>query len=129
MGYHLVQILVPLFFFLFVAVVSLGPAWLRSKERMALMDTARKAVERGETVPPELIEALKPERPTPSPQRDLRTGAVLIAVAIAVAVMGVMVSLQDETVVYPLFGAAAFPGLIGVVYLLFGLLNRDKPAA
>jgi hypothetical protein len=120
---------VPLFFFLFLAAVTVVPMWLRSRERVALMETARKALERGETLPPELLEALKPEDRVPSAERDLRKGAALVAIALALIVLSLMISLEDRDIVYPLMGAAAFPGFIGLVRLAFWAANRSKPSA
>ncbi len=121
--------LVPLFLFVFLTAVTLGPLWLRSRERLAVMDTVRKAIERGEPLPPELIQALTSEVKPPTADRDLRRGAVLIAVALALVVTSFALSLPDLEVVGPRLGFAAFPGFIGLVYLALWLANRNKPSA
>jgi hypothetical protein len=52
-------VLVPLVFFGFLACVILGPRYLRFKERERVLEMIRIATERGQTIPPELLDALK----------------------------------------------------------------------
>jgi hypothetical protein len=52
-------VLVPLVFFGFLACVIFGPRYLRFKERERVLEMVRLAMERGQTVPPELLDALK----------------------------------------------------------------------
>jgi hypothetical protein len=51
--------LVPLIIFGFVFAVIFGPRYLRFKERERVLEMVRLAMERGQAVPPELLEALK----------------------------------------------------------------------
>jgi hypothetical protein len=50
---------VPLVFFLFLFAVIFGPRYLRFKERERVLEMVRLAMERGQTVPQELLDALK----------------------------------------------------------------------
>jgi len=50
---------VPLVFFLFLFAVIFGPRYLRFKERERVLEMVRLAMERGQAVPPELLDALK----------------------------------------------------------------------
>ena len=75
------DIIVPITFFLFLAAVILVPGYLRSKEQERLHKTLRLAYEKGQPVPPEMIEALQTNRMAPQPDRDLRRGIVLLCVA------------------------------------------------
>lgn len=120
---NLVVLLVPLFFFLFLGAVILVPRILKSMERQALMDTARKVLERDGTLPPELMEALKPDERPPTADRDLRRGAILVAVALALIVFSFTDGDRDFIAI------AAFPGFIGLVHLGFWAANRNKPSA
>jgi hypothetical protein len=52
-------VLVPLVFFGFLACVIFGPRYLRFKERERVLEMVRLAMERGQAVPPELLDALK----------------------------------------------------------------------
>jgi hypothetical protein len=51
--------LVPLVFFAFLACVIVGPRYLRFKERERVLEMIRVAIERGQAVPPDLLDALK----------------------------------------------------------------------
>jgi hypothetical protein len=126
------DILIPITFFLFLAAVILVPGYLRSKEKERLHETLRVAYEKGQPVPPEMIEALQSNRLRPQPDRDLRRGIVLLCVAAAIVVFGLMVGQIPETeghATWPMVGIAAFPGFIGLGYIAFWLASRRKTAA
>jgi len=125
------DILIPISFFLFLAAVILVPGYLRSKEKERLHETLRVAYEKGQPVPPEMIEALQSNRLRPQPDRDLRRGIVLLCVAAAMVVFGLMLNQISETeghALWPIVGGAAFPGFIGVGYIAFWLASRRKTA-
>jgi len=125
------DIFVPITFFLFLAAVILVPGYLRSKEKERLHDTLRLAYEKGQPVPPEMIEALQSSRIAPQPDRDLRRGIVLLCVAAAMVVFGTMINQISETeghALWPIVGGAAFPGFIGIGYIAFWLASRRKSA-
>jgi hypothetical protein len=110
-----------------VAIVAL-PLYFRSKERARLHDTLRLAYERGQPVPPELIEAIqRGERPRPSAERDLRIGVILIAIALAMLTIGFATNdISDGHSLAGMASAAAFPGFIGLAFLAFWAAKRGK---
>jgi len=126
-----IAILVPLGFFAMIAALVIGPTWVRSRERQRLMDTVRVAYEKGQAVPPDLVAALQaPEAPRrASPERDFRTGVILIAVALAFVITGgaIYATEGDENALAAFTAMAAFPGLIGLAFLAFWLGKRDRP--
>lgn len=126
--HHDFNILYPMFWGLFALAIVLTRNFFRHRERMRALEVSNRLLEKGLTIPPEMADALKPPvRQPPSAARDLRTGAILLAVAFAMAIMGYMISKGDPAApqhamaFHPLYGAAFFPGLIGVVLLGFGL--------
>ena len=117
---------------LFLSAIILLPRYFRHRERAQLSDTLRHAIDRGETVPPEMIAALAIDNSLPPPQRDLRYGIILVCVA---ASMGVIGWTQYVTSVHPerpiaqvIWAAASLPGFIGLAFLLFGLMGLSKPS-
>ena len=125
------DIFVPITFFLFLALVILVPGYLRSKEKERLHETLRLAYDKGQPVPPEMIEALQSSRVRPQPDRDLRRGIILLCVAAAMVVFGTMINQISETeghALWPIVGGAAFPGFIGIGYIAFWLASRRKTA-
>ena len=122
------EILIPLgFFAMIVAIVAL-PTYFRTKERARLHDTLRVAYERGQPVPPELIEAIqRGEKPYRTPERDLRTGVILIAVALAMVTLGATIGhFEDDDGLWIMAAAASFPGFIGLAFIAFWTAKRGR---
>ncbi len=122
------EILVPLGFFAMVVAIVALPSYFRTKERTRLHDTLRVAYERGQPVPPELIEAIqRGEKPYRTPERDLRTGIILIAVALAMVTLGATIGhLEDEDALWIMSASAAFPGFIGLAFIAFWAAKRGQ---
>lgn len=126
-----VEIFVPLGFFVMIAAIVIVPGYLKSKERQKIQETLRVAYEKGQPVPPEVLEAMTRDiKPAVSPYRDVRRGVVLMAIAGALAAVGAAHGYYegvDET--WGWFAAAAFPGFVGLAFLLLGLLTpRERKA-
>ncbi|MFT3997767.1 MAG: DUF6249 domain-containing protein [Asticcacaulis sp.] len=113
-------ILMPIFI---VGIVT----YFRTRDRAELQKTLRLAIEKGQPLPPEYLESLQktPEVREKTPARDIRTGLILIAVALGIVVLDVLKS--DFLSVGGLSGVAAIPGFIGVALLILGLIgNRSR---
>src|SRR5690349_9866095 len=68
--------------FVMIAAIVIVPRWIKSREREALQATLRAAIEKGQPLPPEVIDAISRDaRPVPSAARDLRRGVVWLCVA------------------------------------------------
>ena len=132
--------IVPVAFLLFLGVIIVAPKWLRSRERQKLMETLKLAYERGQAVPPELIEsvlnqgdgeqsgqAVDPASRAArklAPNRDLRRGAVLVAVALAILAVAVALGVDGDNGALPLAGVAAFPGFLGLTFIALWRVER-----
>jgi hypothetical protein len=117
--------------FSFLTAIILGPSILKAREKQRLHETLRLAYEKGQPVPPEMIEALQMDKPRLTPQRDLRRGIILICVAAAMVVLAYMLGQIQEAGNYafgPLVGCAAFPAFVGLGYIGFWLAGRRKTA-
>jgi hypothetical protein len=95
-----------------------------------MQEVFRAAIERGEPLPKEMTEAVSrnvrlPPLP-PSPSRDLRTGLVWMGIAVGLASMGFAVSFESPDALFPLLGCAAFPGFIGVAFIIMWAVSREK---
>ena len=123
------EVLVPIAFFAMIAAIVIVPNYLRSQERQKLQDTLRAAIEKGQPLPPEVVTAMTSDvkvKPKPSPQRDLRVGVVWLGVAVGLAALGFALSFDDADVLYPMLGVAAFPGFIGVAFIVISFIGRDS---
>ena len=121
------DVLVPIAFFAMIAAIVVGPRYFKSQERQKMADTLRTAIERGQPLPPEVVDAMsKDVKAPPSPQRDLRTGIIWLGVAIGFAAMGVAIGFQEPDATMPMIGVACFPGFIGLAFIVMSLLTKDR---
>lgn len=138
----LASVLQALIFFGFLAVIIVGPRYLRSRDRDKLHETLRIAYEKGQPVPPELIEALisdnKPAAASaPAPDRDLRRGLVLLFIGLGFAAggyalyLGISVFSDDAAWITgeSIAAVGAIPGFIGLAYLVLWLVKRNSAQA
>ena len=124
--------LIPIAGIIMIVAVVLGPIWLtgryRSEERARMHETLRIAFDKGQSLPPEIVESLVQEKPRPTPERDLRSGVIWLAVGIGLAIFGYMAGYEEEEARYVLTGMAAVPALVGVALIVLGVLGRDRRA-
>ncbi|MGZ6013994.1 MAG: DUF6249 domain-containing protein [Caulobacteraceae bacterium] len=126
-----VQILIAL---IVPGLVFMFTAFLRSRERMRLLDVILQTSQSGSPVSPDLLRALPGGRDIPTPQLDFRRGVMLIAVGLAVATVGLCVYFAVATsggegaiawgVLIAAFGA--IPACIGAALVI---LSREARGA
>lgn len=124
------EILIPLTFFAMIAALVIVPRYFKSQERQKMAETLRAAIEKGQPLPTEVIEAMSsnvrsPGLP-PSPQRDLRTGVIWLSIGVGFAALGVLISFDEPDALFPCLGLATFPTFIGLAFLALGLLNKTR---
>ncbi len=121
-------VLIPLAPFLMVIAIVWFVSQARTKSNQAIQKTVQKAIEKGVELTPETVKALGVQ-PNHNPHKDLRSGLVLIAVALGLIVMGGGIGIADgdEEILPILAGVAAIPGFIGIALLLMHFfLKNDK---
>jgi hypothetical protein len=119
--------MIPIFFFGMIAAIVIVPRYFQSLERQKMADTLRAAIERGQPLPTEVVDAISSGAKTPpSPQRDLRTGIVWIGVGIGLAAMGWALGYEEPDATLPLIGVACFPFFIGLAFVIMSFLNRGR---
>jgi hypothetical protein len=125
-----VEILIPLGFFAMIAALVIVPRYFKSMERQKMAEALRAAIERGQPLPTEMIDAMSSNAGSPglppSPQRDLRTGIIWLGIGVGLAGMGVAISFEEADALYPILGLAAFPTFIGLAFIALGLLNKKS---
>lgn len=124
-----VEIAVPLAFFSMIAAIVLVPTWLKSRDRRDMQETARHAIDKGQALPPELIESLSRAGRTrvATAHTDLRTGVIWLAIAAGVATFGWAVGYEEAEAIHPLMGLAAIPGFLGLAFVILSFFNKTKP--
>jgi hypothetical protein len=139
------SIFVPISFFAMIAAIVIVPKYLRSRDRDRLHETLRMAYEKGQPVPPELMEALQPTGKAPPDaapyvpvrdraERDLRSGVVWLAIGVGLLLIGA----AFYAMLYNVGGAvetgcsfaalAAIPLCVGLAFLLLSALGRKRPS-
>ena len=122
------EILIPLGFFAMIAAIVLGPRYFRNRERQDLQQTLRAAIDKGQPLPPEVIESITRDTPRTKAARsrnDLRSGVVWVAVALGIAAFGwVSYYYGDFDGFAPLLGVACIPGFIGLALIALGVVDR-----
>ena len=126
----MVPVMIVLIIFGSFASLFIVPRYFKSIERQKMAETLRLAIEKGQPLPTEVIEAMSsnvrsPGLP-PSPQRDLRTGIIWLGIGIGFAALGATFSFEEPDFLFPMLGLASFPTFIGLAFVALGLLNKTK---
>lgn len=111
-------IFVPVVLFFVIGSVLIAYFYFRHRARLEVQKTVRTAMERGQDLNPELLEAIGGE--VIGGQWDLRKGTIWLALAVALGLMAWV--LQEPK----LLGIAAFPLMLGIAYLVLWRLNTGE---
>ncbi|MFN4092479.1 MAG: DUF6249 domain-containing protein [Brevundimonas sp.] len=126
---------------LFASIVAIivGPGYLKSRERREMQETVRRAIDKGQPLPPEVIEVMSKDvsKNLPSRTRDIRRGVIWLASGIGIAAFS---AISDATWNHndgpfssdapfaggPLLGFAAIPITIGLAFIVLSFFNKNK---
>ena len=132
----LTPVLVLMVIFGGIAAIVVGPSWLKSRDRKEVQATIRAAIEKGQPLPAEVIDAMSKEatRNVPSRSRDLRRGVIWVAVGLGLAAFSLLSSMgwsNDDWdasvhVGNGLLGVAAIPTTIGIAFIVLSFFNKNK---
>ena len=115
--------LLPIVLFLTIGGVFALAFYLKYRTRHDVQNTVRTAIERGESLSPELIETLATS--ISSPYADLRKG--VISLALGAAGMSFAALIGEEDAMGPIMALSTFPILVGIAYLgLWYFIGRNK---
>ena len=126
-------ILIVAIIFSAITAVIFGPSYLKSREKRDIQQTVRHAIDKGQALPPELIDAMTRDVASklPSRTRDLRRGVIWLAVGIGLAAFSYLSNLgwsdhdiQEAT--GAMFGIAAIPATIGLAFIVLSFFNPNK---
>ena len=113
--------MVPIVMFIVLGLVIIAYYYWNHRNRLSIMDTVQKAIDKGESLTPELLDrlgaAVNPR------MRDLRRGIIFLALGIA----GLLCSLFFDfpEVVNGIRAGSVFPLMLGLGFLLVWKLNKD----
>ena len=127
MSLNLTPVLVCLIIFGSIASLFIVPRYFKNRERERTQDTIRAAIEKGQQLPPEVIEAMTRDvRPASSAQRDIRLGVIWLAIALGLGALGYAAGDYADDGVQATIGAAAIPGVIGLAFIVLSFFNKTK---
>lgn len=123
------EVLIPITLFGMIAAIVIVPTWLKSKERQEMQATLRASLDKGQPLPPEVIDALTRQtvKPPVSASRDLRTGVILLALSLGIAATFTFIGYsfgKDEAWGFGAF--AAIPGTMGLAFIILSFFNKNK---
>ena len=111
-----------------IVALAIGPSWLKMQERREMQATVRQALDNGQPLPPEVIDALSKDikRRLPSRTRDVRAGVILFALGAGVALTACVIGqfVDYEAFAFSAFGA--IPACLGLAFILLSFFNSSK---
>lgn len=118
-----------------ITAIIVGPTYFKSRERREMQATVRAAIDKGQPLPPEVIEALGKEatRNIPSRTRDIRQGIIWLAIGIGMAAFSLVndVSFSNNGgdinfVGGGMLALACIPVTIGLAFIVLSFFNKNK---
>lgn len=113
---EVVELLIPIVMFIGITVVLSLFVWFRFRVRKDAQATIRIAIEKGHELTPEVIDRLG--HPRPHKDRDLRVSLIFFALAIALALFGAAIPIDEGHAQRIFMGIAAFPFSLGAAFLI-----------
>ena len=116
-----------------ITAIIFGPSYLKSREKREVQQTVRHAIDKGQDLPPELIDAMTRDVASklPSRTRDLRRGVIWLAVGIGFAAFSYLSNLgwndhDMEGASAAMMGLAAIPVTVGLAFIVLSFFNPNK---
>ena len=117
-----------------ITAIIFGPSYLKSREKREMQTTIRHAIDKGQDLPPDLIDAMTKDVASklPSRTRDLRRGVIWLAVGIGIAAFSFLSDLGWDNgddwhqIGNGLLGVAAIPVTIGLAFIILSFFNPNK---
>lgn len=118
-----------------ITAIFFGPAYLKSRERRETQETVRRAIDKGQDLPAEVLDALTRDvtKNLPSRTRDIRRGIIWLAVGVGIAAFGLINDMSwngdndwGGHVGDGMLGIAAIPVTIGLAFIILSFFNKNK---
>lgn len=121
------EVWIPIIFFMVIAAIVIVPVWLKSRERIEMQSTLRAAIDKGQPVPPEVIDALtRNVKVAPTSLSDMRAGVIWMAIGIGFAAFSFFADFGDHDFHSPGLGIACIPIVIGLAFVILSFFNPNK---
>lgn len=121
------EVWIPIIMFLVIGAIVIVPVYLKSRERIEMQSTLRAAIDKGQPVPPEVIDALtRNVKLAPTSLSDMRTGVIWTAIGIGLGAFSYFADFGDQEFHSPGIGIACIPIVIGLAYIVLSFFNPNK---
>lgn len=121
---------VAIVFIIFSAIVAVvvGPLYLKARERRSMQETVRHAIDQGQPLPTDMIEALSKDitRRLPSRSRDIRAGVIMLALGIGVSLVFLFLGQQVDDDFHGLAALGFIPAALGLAFIFLSAINKNK---
>jgi Domain of unknown function (DUF6249) len=113
-----------------ITAIVFGPTFLKYREKRDIQETVRHAVDKGQELPAELIDALTKDvqKSLPSRTKDIRRGIIWLATGIGIAAFGVVSDLGgyewNGGMQNPLLGVSCIPITVGIAFIVLSFFNK-----
>lgn len=115
-----------------ITAIVFGPSYLKYREKRDMQETVRHAVDKGQELPPELIDVMTKDvqKSLPSRTKDIRRGIIWLATGIGIAAFGLVSDWGDNDwnhgIDTGLLGVACIPVTIGIAFIVLSFFNPSK---
>tara|TARA_R110000868_G_scaffold42687_1_gene144113 strand:+ start:482 stop:847 length:366 start_codon:yes stop_codon:yes gene_type:complete len=118
------DVIVPVALFAMIGGIVWLNAYFNSKKRLVMQETLRLAIERGETLSPELIQRMS--MVTNPVIADMRRAVILFAITAAIVVIGFVAPIDDSDGIRGVMAGAVIPGALAFAYLGLWRFGHDR---
>jgi len=130
---ELTPVLIVLTIFGAIVAIIVGPSWLKTREKREMQQTIRHAIDKGQELPAELIDAMTKDvqKSLPSRTRDIRKGIIWLATGIGIAAFSLVSDFggsdwDGNNFDSGMLGLACFPAVIGLAFIALSFFNKNK---
>ncbi|MET3836741.1 hypothetical protein ABIB58_002086 [Brevundimonas sp. UYEF29] len=112
-----------------ITAIVFGPQVLKYREKRDMQETIRHAVDKGQQLPPELIDVMTKDvqKSLPSRTKDIRRGVIWLASGIGIAAFSVVSELGGNfngNLDSGLLGISCIPVTIGLAFIVLSFFNK-----
>jgi len=112
-----------------ITAIVFGPQVLKYREKRDMQETIRHAVDKGQQLPPELIDVMTKDvqKSLPSRTKDIRRGVIWLASGIGIAAFSVVSELGgkfNNNLDSGLLGISCIPVTIGLAFIVLSFFNK-----
>lgn len=121
------EVIIPVMFFAMIVAIVVLPAWLRERTKQSAHDLIAKALEKGQTLDPalmqELTQSTQKKQQVSTPRRTLGNGVVLLALAAGFAAASYFSGDFDPHAMSGMMTAALILGALGIAFTLLAIVD------